>query len=71
MKHKPNHAARVNAPKKLCGGKRIYINRREAEAVRQEQELLTPGLILTIYRCTLGRHWHLTQSQLHEDEPRY
>lgn len=49
-------------PPRLCGGKRRYPTKREAEHVKEEQELLTRDLELNIYRCQVGcGGWHLTQ----------
>ena len=54
----------------LCGGKRIYRSQREAEIVKEEQELLQHDLTLAIYHCAAGcRGWHLTRrsDELHTD----
>ena len=48
---------------KLCGGKRCYSSKREAEHVREEQELLTHDLELSIYRCIQCGTWHLTRNK--------
>ena len=46
----------------LCGGKRRYPSRREAEIVKSEQEILTRDLELAIYHCQSGcGGWHLTR----------
>ena len=47
----------------MCGGKRVYRTKEEAEDTKQLNEALTPGLELGIYRCMLGcKGWHLTRS---------
>ncbi|MGH7196340.1 MAG: hypothetical protein ACREGJ_01065 [Candidatus Saccharimonadales bacterium] len=49
-------------PARMCGGKRRYNSKTEAEAVKTEQELLSPGVELRVYRCQAGcRGWHLTR----------
>lgn len=48
---------------RLCGGKRCYSTKREAEQVKSEQELLTQDLELTIYRCIQCGQWHLTRTK--------
>lgn len=46
----------------ICGEKRRYPTERQAEQVRQEQELLNPGLTLRVYKCVAGcGGWHLTR----------
>jgi hypothetical protein len=47
----------------ICGEKRRYASKAEAEIVLQEQELLNPGLHLRTYQCIVpGCHgWHLTR----------
>jgi len=45
-----------------CGEKRRYASSQEAERVREEQELLKPGLRLRVYKCVAGcGGWHLTR----------
>jgi hypothetical protein len=46
----------------ICGEKRRYPSQLEAEHVREEQELLNPGLKLRVYKCVAGcGGWHLTR----------
>ena len=61
MKHKIRHTG-PNTPR-LCGGKRCYAHKYEAEQVKSEQELLTRDLELSIYRCLSCHEWHLTRSK--------
>ncbi len=44
-----------------CGEKRRYPNREQAEQVRKEQEIITPGLRLRTYKCLNCGGWHLTR----------
>lgn len=62
-KHKPRlHLHFYKA--ETCSGKRCYSSKQQAETVKQEQELLQPGLELGIYRCQSGcSQWHLTRSK--------
>lgn len=60
--HKPN--PRDYQQPVLCGGKRRYPSRHEAEQVKAEQEILVRDLELAIYRCQTGcGGWHLTRVQ--------
>jgi hypothetical protein len=46
----------------ICGEKRRYASKTEAEKVAEEQELLNPGLHLRVYKCVAGcGGWHLTR----------
>lgn len=47
-----------------CGEKRRYRSEPEAEQVREEQELLNPGLHLRVYKCPIAGcgGWHLTRA---------
>lgn len=59
--------ARSNKPKlyeqpRLCGGKRQYAHKHEAEQVKTEQEIINPELELSIYKCMTCGAWHLTRS---------
>lgn len=46
----------------MCQGKRRYSSKREAEQVREEQELMTRDLELKVYPCSAGcGGWHLTR----------
>lgn len=57
------------SPPKLCGGKRSYPTKHEAERVKEEQELLQYDLKLDIYRCQSGcRGWHLTRQVRDHDQ---
>lgn len=62
QKHKVRHAGSLTP--KLCGGKRCYSTKKDAETVKHEQEILTPGLELSIYHCVTCGNWHLTR-QMH------
>jgi hypothetical protein len=54
----------IPAPPQLCGGKRRYGSEREALLIKEEQELLTRGLELKVYRCQNGcGGWHLTRAK--------
>lgn len=59
MKHKIRHTG--PATPRLCGGKRCYPSKHEAELVKSEQEIITPGLELSIYRCISCGSYHLTR----------
>jgi len=49
-------------PPQKCGHKRRYTSPQEAEHVREEQELLNPGLELRVYKCVADcGGWHLTR----------
>jgi hypothetical protein len=48
---------------RMCGGKRCYAHKHEAEAVKEEQEVITPGLELRVYRCSICGQWHLTRNK--------
>jgi len=61
QKHKIRHTG-PNTPR-LCGGKRSYATKSEAEIVKAEQEIITPDLSLSVYRCLQCTPWHLTRSQ--------
>ena len=53
----------------FCMGKRRYASKIEAEAVKTEQELLKPGLVLSVYRCQAGcKGWHLTRQAAHRSD---
>ena len=57
---------RMFPDKPLCGGKRIYQSKLEAEAMKEEQELLNYNLELVVYRCNLGcKGWHLSRNLNH------
>ncbi|MFZ1812717.1 MAG: hypothetical protein WAU02_04375 [Candidatus Saccharimonadales bacterium] len=57
------HKVRLSGPSKpqLCGGKRSYGSRHEAETVKAEQEIIDPELTLSIYHCLDCHAWHLTR----------
>lgn len=59
QKHKIRHGG--SQTPQLCGGKRCYISKQEAEIVKTEQELLTTDLTLDVYHCTACGKWHLTR----------
>ena len=61
QKHKVRHAGPLNP--QICGGKRSYPTKQQATLVKEEQELLTDGLKLSVYRCTACRSYHLTRRQ--------
>lgn len=46
-----------------CGEKRRYATERQAQTIREEQELLNPGLRLRVYKCMVPGcgGWHLTR----------
>lgn len=58
----------LNSPQ-TCGQKRRYRTQTEAEHIREEQELLTPGLRLRTYKCSVPGcgGWHLTRTIDTED----
>jgi hypothetical protein len=52
----------IPAAPTMCGGKRRYRSKREAEDVKAELEMLKTDLKLGVYRCTSGcGGWHLTR----------
>ena len=53
-------------PTQTCGGKRRYTNARLAEHIKEEQELLHPGLQLRVYKCNVPGcgGWHLTREEI-------
>ena len=61
QKHKIRHAG--SQTPQLCGGKRRYTSKQEAVLVKEEQEILTPGLELSIYRCIQCGSYHLTRAK--------
>lgn len=61
MKHKIRHAGSTTP--RLCGGKRCYPSKHEAEIVKAEQEIINPDLTLSTYTCPECGQWHLTRSQ--------
>lgn len=61
QKHRPKYHADNPV---LCGGKRRYASKQEAEQVAEEQELINfaEELELSVYRCISCGDWHLTRS---------
>lgn len=59
MKHKIRHAG--PAKPQLCGGKRCYSTKQEAEQVKSEQEIINPELKLSVYKCITCGSYHLTR----------
>lgn len=57
-KPRPQH---FDSPK-LCGEKRRYRTRHDAEMVIAEKEIMQPELELTVYRCTQCGDFHLTRT---------
>lgn len=49
-----------NSPK-LCGGKRCYTTRHDAEAVAEEKQIMQPELELSVYKCLSCGQFHLTR----------
>ena len=60
------HKLRHTGPSKpqLCGGKRCYKTRTDADIVKTEQEIINPELTLNIYHCTMCGNYHLTRTTL-------
>ena len=61
QKHKIRHAG--SQKPHLCGGKRRYTSKEEALLVKEEQEVITSGLELSIYRCIQCGGYHLTRAK--------
>lgn len=63
QKHPIRHHG-VDPAAQMCGSKRRYLTKQQAELVREQQELLNNELELKVYRCHAGcKGWHLTRNK--------